>query len=182
MIAREPIAQLAESLRRARCGEGTAAEVVTWLHGVSAQLTSVPAPQLRNPHRRYTRTLLHKSDLFEILVLHWSSGCSSAIHDHGGALCWLTVASGAMRVENYVRRDGGTTPGYASIALEGREELPAGAVDHRQDDVHLHRCIAADGPAVTLHVYATPIDSFNTFDERSQTCSQVTSSYDAVAD
>lgn len=180
MIAREPIAELAESLRRVRTGDGTAAEVVQWLRAVSALAPGIPRPSTCDPHRRYTRTLLHKNELFEILVLHWTPGCSSAIHDHGGALCWLAVAAGRMGVENYLRRDAGEVAGHAQIALESREELSAGAIDHRQDDIHLHRCITKDEPAVTLHVYARPIDRFNTFDERTQTCMQVTSTYDAV--
>lgn len=180
MIAREPIVQLAESLRRVRSGECTTSEVVQWLRASSAQAANIPKPPAFNPHRDYTRTLLYKSNLFEILALHWRPNCTSAIHDHGGALCWLTVARGSMNVENYLRTDNGEQPGYAAIALEGREELPAGAVDHRQDDVHLHRCIASDCETVTLHVYAHPIEHFHGFDERSQRCFDITSTYDAI--
>lgn len=180
MIAREPIAELAENLRRVRTGDGTNAEVVRWLRAVSGEIVSIPMPKRADPHRQYTRTLVHKDDGFEILVLHWLPGCTSAIHDHGGAHCWLAVASGCMGVENYLRHDTGQTPGYASIALEGREVLPAGAVDYRQDDVHLHRCTTQNECAITLHVYAHPIARFNTFDERAQTCAQVSTTYDAV--
>lgn len=180
MIAREPISRLAESLRRVRTGEGTAAEVIQWLRACSDSAASIPRPKVRDAHRNYTRTLLYKSDLFEILALHWLPNCTSAIHDHGGALCWLSVASGRMGVENYLRTDGGAHPGHAAISLEGREELAPGAVDYRQDDVHLHRCIARDCETVTLHVYARPIERFNAFDERAQTCFEVTSTYDAV--
>ena len=174
------IPELARNLSRARSGEGTTAEVVQWLHAMSSIAATLPQPAQSNLHRQYTRTLLHRCEDFEILVLHWRPGCASSIHDHGGALCWLSVASGSMRVENYLRCDGGATPGYAQIAFEGRESLPAGAVDHRQDDRHLHRCVTGDAPAVSLHVYARPIDSFNCFDERAQTCSKITSTYDAI--
>lgn len=180
MIAREPIAQLAESLRRVRSGEGTSAEVVRWLRASSEAAAAVPMPEMRDVHRTYTRTLLFKNDLFEILALHWLPNAVSAIHDHGGARCWLSVARGAMDVENYLRTDPGTEPGYAAIALEGREELHAGAVDYRQDDLHLHRCIARDAQTISLHVYAQPIERFHAFDERAQTCFEVTSAYDAV--
>jgi cysteine dioxygenase len=114
------------------------------------------------------------------LALHWHANSVSAIHDHGGALCWLSVARGRIGVENYIRTDKETGGAYASIAFEGREELPAGGVDYRQDDVHLHRCVTRDCEAVTLHVYAHPIEHFHTFDERSNTCTEVTSTYDAV--
>src|SRR5579872_347334 len=180
MIARELIARLADSLGRVRSGDGTTAEVVQWLRASSEAAAAVPAPEARCEYRDYTRTLLFKNDLFEILALHWRPNSVSAIHDHGGALCWLSVAHGTIGVENYLRTDQRNVTGFASIALEGREELPPGAVDYRQDDVHLHRCIARDGDAVTLHVYAHPIERFNTFDERANVCTEVTSSYDAV--
>jgi len=180
MIARKPISELAESLRRVRTGEGTSAEVVRWLRAVNEMASGVPVPPTCDAHRGYTRTLLHKSDEFEILVLHWKPGCVSAIHDHGGAHCWFAVALGTMGIDNYLRYDDGDTPGHARIRLEGREELGTGAIDYRQDDVHLHRCIARNEPVTTLHVYAHPIERFNAFDERTQTCSLVASSYDAI--
>lgn len=180
MIAREPIAQLAESLRRVRSGDGTTAEVVRWLRAGSAAAAAVPMPEIRDAHRAYTRTLLFKNDAFEILALHWLPNAVSAIHDHGRARCWLSIARGAMKVENYLRTDAGTVAGYAAISLQGREELGAGAVDYRQDDLHLHRCIVRDTRTISLHVYAHPIERFHAFDQRAQTCSEVTTTYDAV--
>ncbi|HEY9180780.1 MAG TPA: cysteine dioxygenase family protein, partial [Candidatus Baltobacteraceae bacterium] len=106
MIDPLPVSQLAESLRRVRSGDGTTAEVVQWLRASSAAIANIPMPAQRSRYRDYTRTLLYKNDLFEILAVHWTPNCMSAIHDHGGALCWLTVARGAMRVENYLRTDG----------------------------------------------------------------------------
>jgi cysteine dioxygenase len=176
----QPVSQLAQSLARARTADGAAAEVVQWLRAVAEVAPSIPKPDRRSPNRSYSRTLLHRCPQFEILVLHWDAGCASAIHDHGGAYCWLAVASGNMGVENFLRCDSGATPDFAQIRFDGRELLAPGAIDHRQDDVHLHRCIAADGPAVTLHVYAHPIDRFHTFDERTERCFEVTSTYDAI--
>lgn len=180
MIAREPISRLAETLRRVRTGEGSASEVVQWLRASSDAAASIPKPQSAAPPRDYTRTLLYKDDLFEILALHWTPNGMSSIHDHGGALCWLSIARGAMGVENYLRTDSGTQPGYAAITLEGREELLPGSVDHRQDDVHLHRCIARDTETVTLHVYARPLEQFLAFDERTGRCRELRSAYDSV--
>lgn len=181
MIAREPISRLAESLQRVRTGGATTAEVVQWLRACSDAAASIPRPSACDPNRHYTRTLLHKDERFEVLALHWQPNCTSAIHDHGGALCWLTVARGRMNVENFLRTDSGAQPGYAAIALEGREELEPGAVDHRQDDVHLHRCITQDCETVTLHVYAHPIERFHGFDERTNRCFEISPTYDAIA-
>jgi predicted metal-dependent enzyme (double-stranded beta helix superfamily) len=180
MIAQEPILQLAESLRRVRSGEGTTSEVVRWLRAASAAAAEIPKPHAKPLHRNYTRTLLFKNDAFEVLALHWTPNCISAIHDHGGALCWLTVARGAMSVENFLRTDSGAQADYAAIAFQGREELESGAIDHRQDDIHLHRCIAHDCETISLHVYAHPIERFHGFDQASRRCFEITSTYDAI--
>lgn len=177
---RGPISELSQSLTRLRANAGSSAEVVQWLRAVNSVASTVPVPALRNVERGYTRTLLHKSDQFEILVLHWQPGCASVIHDHGGAHCWFAVAQGTMKIDNYVRFDGGRQAGFARIGLEGRETLDPGAIDFRQDDIHLHRCIAGDQAVTTLHVYARPIEHFHGFDERAQTCFDISSSYDAV--
>lgn len=178
--AGRPILELASSLARAKNGEATTSEVVQWLRAMTGVAAALPVPANRCTEREYTRTLLHRCDEFEVLVLHWQPGCTSAIHDHGGAFCWLAVASGSMGVENYLRRDAALTPGYARIGFEGRERLDAGAIDYRQDDLHLHRCVTGSEPAISLHVYARPIDRFNAFDERSERCSEVVSTYDAI--
>jgi predicted metal-dependent enzyme (double-stranded beta helix superfamily) len=180
MIPKDLICRLAQSLRRVRTGEGTTSEVLEWLRVSRDAVADVPMPQTQAVHRDYTRTLLFKNESFEVLALHWRPNSKSAIHDHGGALCWLSVARGSIGVENYIRCDKGTSDGYASVTLEGREELSPGAVDYRQDDIHLHRCIARDGEAITLHVYAHPVERFHTFDERANTCNEVLATYDAV--
>lgn len=157
-------------------------EIVRWLRATAPLATTIPKPRVQGEERRYTRSLVHRCDEFELLVIHWPAGAVSAIHDHGGAKCWFAVASGTMQVENFLRFDAGTDPGRAQIRLEGREELTVGGIDFRQDDVHLHRCLTAGGgdPVVSLHLYAKPLLSFTTFDERTDRCAVVTSTYDAV--
>lgn len=177
---RAPIDRLAQSLARARSGEGTNAEVIAWLRAAAGFAAGVPLPPAKDARRTYSRTLLHRSDEFEILVLHWAPGAVSSIHDHGGAHCWFAVAQGNVGVENFVRRDSGAQPGHARIDFDGREVLQTSAIDYREDDVHLHRCFAGDERAVSLHVYARPIDRFLTFDERAQSCSEATTTYDAI--
>lgn len=177
---REPIERLARSLQRARSADETGAEVVRWLRALCTEAASLPVPERRDARRSYSRTLLHRAAGFEILLLHWDRASKSAIHDHGGAHCWFAVAAGTMGVDNFVRCDSGATPGYARVEFEGRELLAPQAIDFRQDDMHLHRCFTTEEPAVTLHVYAHPIDRFYTFDERAQTCASASSTYDAI--
>ena len=177
MLSRSSFSQLAGNLERLR-SSGADAEVVQWLRAASPAAAGVAPPGNPGEHG-YTRTLLHKTADFEIVVIHWQPNCVTPVHDHGGAFCWFAVAEGTMHVENFLRKDGGEQPGYAQIALEGREELHIGGIDYRTDDRHLHRCITAGAPAATLHVYARPIERFYTFDERANRCLQVDSGYDA---
>jgi cysteine dioxygenase len=175
------VSDLADVLRRLRTGEGPTSEVVQWLRASCAAVETLQAPRIHDVRRDYTRTLLYKSDLFELLAIHWQPNCRSVIHDHGGALCWLAIAQGSMRVENYLRTDSGSTQGYAAMKMEGREELRPGDIDYRQDDLHLHRCIGPEsGGAISLHVYAHPIERFRGFDERTNSCFEITSTYDAI--
>jgi predicted metal-dependent enzyme (double-stranded beta helix superfamily) len=178
MIAPGPISRLADRLHALHGADGTA-EVAEWLRACTPSIADLPQAKLP-ADRMYSRTLLHRSESFEILAIQWAPNCVSAIHDHGGARCWLAVASGEMRVENYLRTDGGDVPGYAAVSLEGREALGVGGVDFRNDDVHLHRCISGDGATVTLHVYAKPIDRFRIFDERARSCAEIAATYDSI--
>lgn len=161
-------------------GDLTEPEIVRWLRATAPLASAIPPPLATPQGRAYTRTLLHRCDDFELVVIHWPGNAVSAIHDHGGARCWLAVASGTMRVENFLRFDAGTEPGRARIRPEASGMLAAGEIDYRQDDVHIHRCVASDGPVVSLHLYAQPIDRFNAFEERGERCFEVTSTYDAV--
>lgn len=176
MIAREPLSELARNLGVLHNGKADS-EVVRWLRAQAQYALNVPAPA--SPEGGYTRSLLYKDARFEIVVIHWQPGCATAIHDHGGAQCWFAVCDGAMHIENFLRYDTGATQGYARLGLEGRESLGPGGLDYRADDTHLHRCIAGTEPVTTLHVYAAPIERFHVFDERTQSCSEMCSTYDA---
>lgn len=178
MLSHTSISELAQNLRRLHGGSPDG-EIVRWLRAASPDAAKIPVPMALDSKRAYSRTLVYRSDAFEILVIHWRPGCMSAIHDHGGAHCWLAVTDGTMHVDNYVRKDAGGMEGYASLALEGREHLTAGGIDYRNDDLHLHRCATSAAPATSLHVYAKPISHFNAFDEKTFAISEIVSAYDA---
>lgn len=174
------LTELARGLERLPIGLEAEPEIVRWMRAASPGSIAVPAPAQRRGTRAYGRTLIHRCERFEVLVLHWDPGAPTLIHDHGGALCWLAIASGEMLIENFRRCDDGATPGYARISFEGRASMGSGQIDYRQDDVNLHRCIAGAQGAVTLHLYAHPLDEFKVFDERAERCAPARAQYDAI--
>ncbi|HVS46885.1 MAG TPA: hypothetical protein VMS32_09480 [Verrucomicrobiae bacterium] len=57
--------------------------VVRWLAHAKAQLPKIAAPE-QIGKKPYTRTLLYKTDAYELLALHWNKGVETMLHDHGG--------------------------------------------------------------------------------------------------
>src|SRR5437660_10361072 len=101
------------------------------VEGIVETLRSVPPPDFQPGHvcqvlqglsirpetlqrflhfapRRYTRNLIYRDDLFELLALCWDPHTESPIHNHSNQLCWLSIQAGAPRRENlhYLHRPG----------------------------------------------------------------------------
>jgi len=129
---------------------------------------------------RYTRHLLFRNEAFELLVLHWPDGSASAIHDHGNQHCYMAVTSGLLVIDDFVVVSGGKEPGFAKIASAGTTIMPAGNIDIRTSARDLHRVTASGGAAVSIHVYAKPIDHFLLFEPASNSCRTVVSRYDSL--
>lgn len=116
-----------------------------------------------------------------MLLLNWDAGAASPIHDHGGQHCWMVVLDGELEVENYARTDRGDVAGYARIEARDAQTLGAGAIDMRSGPFDLHRVAAPHrAPAVSLHVYAAPLNEYFVYDPLSDRCERAAGAYDAV--
>src|SRR5258708_29193389 len=49
----------------------------------------------------YTRNLIYRDPLFEVMTICWAPGQKTTIHTHNGQLGWMTVAQGDLAVHNY---------------------------------------------------------------------------------
>src|SRR5438132_13498 len=63
-------------------------------------------PYLHYAPRRYTRNLIYRDEIFELIALCWEPHSQSPIHNHSGQLCWLSIQRGALRLENFKSLDG----------------------------------------------------------------------------
>ena len=111
----------------------------------------------------YTRNLVARNAEFEMLVLCWSEGQASPIHNHAGQSCWMAVLDGQIEEVLYAvpsaPRPGPLEP------LRSRRYAP-GEIAYIDDDIALHRVRPAAGSAgVSLHVYSKPIDTCRIYDE-----------------
>ena len=130
---------------------------------------------------RYTRNLVYRSDAFELLVLCWSRGSASPIHDHGGMHCAMKLLCGSLNVDDFTILAGGRRPGYALIDASGATTMLPGSLDVRSTNRVLHR-VAAREPAISLHVYAQPLNRFMTFDRERRSCRTVYAHDDTLPD
>ncbi len=140
--------RVAATLRGVRVDERTLAPYLTWSSG------------------RYTRNLVVRDLAFELIAICWDKGARSAIHDHSDSDCAFVVQNGAITCENFRiagPADSGT--GRCDLTHTSTRTLHAGEIDMRSGHLSVHRVGACDARALTLHVYAKPIDACRQFDE-----------------
>jgi cysteine dioxygenase len=141
---------------------------------------TLPRPLLSRENA-YTRTRVHRDGRFEVVLLNWAAGAFSAIHDHGGQHCWMSVLEGSLWVDDFVRLDNGERQGFARIEARDSRLLGSGDLDLRSGPFDLHRVGATAGaPAISLHVYAAPLRKYTVYDELSDRCQTVIGTYDDV--
>ncbi|WP_163993289.1 cysteine dioxygenase [Pyxidicoccus caerfyrddinensis] len=138
-------------------------------------------PYLHFSRGRYTRNLVYRDARLEVLLNCWEAGAVSPIHDHDGQECWFSIQSGTFLLENYGLVSGGLEPGPARLgspAVVG--PVGAGYVDFRCPDAPIHRVVNQQGPAVSLHVYAGPVERCLVFDAKRQRCAMQQLRYHSV--
>ncbi len=111
--------------------------------------------------RHYTRNLVAREARFELMVLCWSAGQESAIHNHEGQDCWMAVLDGEIEEVRYPFPSGdGTAPLRPQTSLRFQQ----GQVAFIRDEMGLHLVRPArPAPGVTLHLYSSPYDECNCY-------------------
>ena len=113
----------------------------------------------------YTRNLVMRNELFELLVLCWQPGQVSPIHDHQGQRCWMGVLDGAVEetLYDFPRASSGACPRAVRT-----KRFSHGGVAFITDDIGLHDIRPMDQRrAVTIHLYSKPIRVARIFDPHS---------------
>ncbi|KAI9744125.1 MAG: Cysteine dioxygenase [Claussenomyces sp. TS43310] len=128
--------------------------------------------------RGYTRNLVDEGNgKSNLLVLVWTPGKGSPIHDHADAHCLMKVLKGSLRETRFEHP---SAPGSAPRCIKEttyREDQ----VTYMSDELGLHRITnaTADQVAVSLHLYTPPNAArlgCNIFDEGTGKSSHITQS------
>ncbi|KAH9218200.1 RmlC-like cupin domain-containing protein, partial [Leptodontidium sp. 2 PMI_412] len=138
------------------------------LHALLRNYTSRPSEWLQyahaDPRKQYTRNLVTEvPGVFNLLLLVWTPGMRSPVHDHAGSHCLMKVLGGGLREVRYEMpmpekgsQDGeGEEAGLREI---GRTEFREGKVAYISDRLGLHEIVNPDEGeyAVSLHLYTPP--------------------------
>lgn len=146
---------------------------------------------------RYTRHLIFRDELFEVVLLCWKPGQRTPIHTHNGQLGWATVVQGNLEVVNYQwhgcdRPENQNVVGIDCLSggknvdvrpTESARAVVGGPVATvtKQQSIHQILCPKdAEGPSASVHIYSRPIDSCVAFDIEHHRCGRRILRYDTI--
>jgi cysteine dioxygenase len=124
----------------------------------------------------YTRNLIYKCELFEVIAICWEVGQVSRIHNHRDQNCWMVAPIGRLRVQNFrvgrrnhLRRACNLTP---TDVYEMDNLHPAVVQPH--EPVHQVQNPAEFGErATSIHIYSYPYSSCEVYSIESGSYSDV---------
>lgn len=125
-----------------------------------------------NP-QHYTRNLIDKTSLYELIAICWEVGQVSSVHNHRDQNCWMTVPIGRLQVENFHLVAQDVDAGRCQLSPTDTVEMnptrpcavdPADPVHRVVNPKHFNQ------RAVSLHIYSRPFDSCVVYSPEQGTC------------
>ncbi len=110
----------------------------------------------------YTRNLIFKNELFEVMTLCWENGQATPIHDHDGQNCWMAMPQGKLQIINF--RPAETVADQNLCRVEQTERFDvaqfcAAEVDPAEPIHQILNLPEFNSRAVSLHIYSRPFMS-----------------------
>jgi len=151
------------------------ADIVAFLSSTAVDPESL-APYLTWDRQHYTRNLIDKTPLYELIAICWEVGQASSVHNHRDQNCWMAVPIGRLLVENYrvvfQQIDQGRCELETADKVEMNPSHPC-AVDPLEP---VHRVLNPrefNQRAVSLHVYSRPFDTCVVYSPEQGTCGEI---------
>ncbi len=134
------------------------------------------APYLTWDGQHYTRNLIDRTPLYELMAICWETGQASSVHNHRDQNCWMAVPIGRLLVENFHLVHQDLQAGLCRLEPLNIDEMnPAHpcAVDPADP---VHRVLNPrefNQRAVSLHLYSRPFDSCVVYSPEQDTCGEI---------
>jgi len=180
---RVPIDQLVKELRALPVvAFETIEQVRSLLVRMPVQESSL-APYLTWNQQHYTRNLIDKTELYELIAICWEVGQGSSVHNHRDQNCWMAAPIGRLVVENFHVGFQDIEAGKCQLQASNTVELTAAnpcAVDPTEPVHRVFNPREANQRAVTLHVYSRPFDTCIVYSPEQGTCGDIRLHYNTV--
>jgi cysteine dioxygenase len=171
-----PITKLIEGLRQMPEPAFTVTEPIRrFLQETPVDADSL-APYLTWDRQHYTRNLIDRTPLYELMAICWEVGQMSSVHNHRDQNCWMAVPIGRLQVENFHLVHQDIAQGSSHLEPLNTIEMNIAhpcAVDP-SDPVHRVINPREFGErAVSLHVYSRPFDTCVVYSPEQGTCGEI---------
>src|SRR5689334_7036524 len=133
-------------------------------------------PYLCWDRQHYTRNLIDKTPLYELIAICWEVGQGSSVHNHQDQNCWMAVPLGRLLVENFHLVDQKVEQGTCCLEPSDTVEMNAGqpcAVNPQDPVQRVYNPPEFNQRAVSLHVYSRPFDSCIVYSPEQGTCADI---------
>lgn len=133
-------------------------------------------PYLVWDKQHYTRNLIDKTALYELVAICWEVGQISSIHNHRDQNCWMAAPIGKLKVQNYHVVFQDEEQGKCKIEPTDILEInPSNPVSvNPLEPVHkVYNPAELNQRAVSLHVYSRPFDSCVVYSDQQGTCGSI---------
>lgn len=171
-----PIERLVEGLRQLPVAVFDQTEPVRRFLEETPVTADSLAPYLTWDRQHYTRNLIDRTPLYELMAICWEVGQVSSVHNHRDQNCWMAAPIGRLQVENFhvVQQD--LQAGRCRLEPINTIEMNpshACAVDPADP---VHRVINPrefNQRAVSLHVYSRPFDTCIVYSPEQGSCGEI---------
>ena len=134
------------------------------------------APYLNWDRQHYTRNLIDKTPLYELVAICWEVGQASSVHNHHDQNCWMAVPIGRLLVQNYRTVSEDLSIGKCKLEPTTTVEMNPTHPCRVDPQEPVHRVLnprEVNQRAVSLHIYSRPIDSCVVYSPELGTCGQI---------
>jgi cysteine dioxygenase len=126
--------------------------------------------------QHYTRNLVDKTSLYELVAICWEVGQASSVHNHRDQNCWMAVPIGKLLVQNYSvvsqSLEEGTCQLESAETVEMNPTQPC-AVNPLEPVHRVFNPREFNQKAVSLHVYSRPFDTCVVYSPDQGTCGEI---------
>jgi cysteine dioxygenase len=157
-------------------------ELLSFLQRASVQPETLSS-YLNWDRQHYTRNLIDKTPLYELIAICWEVGQVSSVHNHREQNCWMAVPVGRLLVENFHLASQDLEHGVCKLTPTDTVEMnPAHPCAVNPSDP-VHRVVNAKQfgeRAVSLHIYSRPFDTCVVYSPEQGTCGVIKLHYTTV--